>query len=194
MVGDVAAGAVASEEHGGEIRDEIAGIEPVEDVDAVIVRGRESVLGGEAVVDGDDVGRDPAGDPAAEGVKGAGEGGVHDESAAVEVDYDGEGGGPVAGIGGGGEEADLEVVGRIHDVVGGGDAIDGGGIGWSPEVDEGEDAAVERAVAADGGVGGGGDNGRGDPYLKRDGRAPPRSFRHFKDFGQPMFVRENLGI
>lgn len=77
----------------------------------------------ETVVDGDDDGRDLAGELAANGVVGEVIGAEECEAAAVKEDGDGEG----RGAGMGNEDADPEVTGGVDGEIGGGDAVKWGG-------------------------------------------------------------------
>lgn len=105
------------------------------------------VVGGEAVVDGGDDGRDGGGKVAAEVVEVLGVWSVMGESAAVEVYEQGK------GLGGGrgrAEEAEPQVAGGVDCDVGGGDACfvhDFGGRCPCFRVYEAEEESVDRAVA-----------------------------------------------
>lgn len=174
MVGEIGASAVAGEEAFGEIgigREEADGVvlvvEEPEDVESVVVLGREAMLWREAVVDGEDDGGDAAGEAAAYGV--VGERGVAEEGKAYAVEEyeDGKGG----GVGRRGEDANREVAGGIDDDVEGEDAMDGlDGIGGGFEIEEAEEAAVDCAVGASGEVaaeGGDGNEETGFPWQSR---------------------------
>ena len=65
-------------------------VDPEEGVDGVVVGGREGVLGGEAVLDGDDEGGDLGGHANAGGVEEGGGGAEEDETASVVAKDDGE--------------------------------------------------------------------------------------------------------
>lgn len=120
----------------GPIEGVIAG--PQDGVDGIVVGGREAVLGGEAVVDGDDQGREEGGHAEARFVERPRGCAEEDESTAVEVDDERELGG-----GGGGrrergrtENADGGGGGAVEAAVieeGGGAGRDGGERGETSE-------------------------------------------------------------
>jgi hypothetical protein len=153
VVGDISAGAVPGhEDSGGGIRQRAcrAGEGPPEGCLAVVVGSREAVLGREAVVDGGDDGRDGRRQAAAQRVVLRRRRGVEDEAAAVEVHDHRE---LVAAAGDlRDEEAGAQVVG--DGVVRGCHAAEGGRRGGRRgAVEEGEQEAVDGAVAAErGGV------------------------------------------
>ena len=67
VVGDVSTGAIASDVAAGEVGFfRWVFVDEFEDIDAVFVRGGESIFRGEAVVDGDDDGWKLSGEAAAE--------------------------------------------------------------------------------------------------------------------------------
>ena len=122
VVGDVAAGAVPRDEAAGQIGFfRWVFVDELEDIDAVFVRRRESMLRGEAVVDRDDDGGELSGDAAAEVVIGLGAGGKENKAAAVEKDDDRK---FFVVSGGGKEVAKPEVPGGVDGGVGGGNAVD----------------------------------------------------------------------
>ncbi|BAT02881.1 Os07g0643500, partial [Oryza sativa Japonica Group] len=184
VVGDVAAGAVADEEAAGEVDGdgryyvggEADGGEVAEHVHAVVVGGGVAVLGGEAVVDGDDDGAELAAEPAAQGVVLAGGGGEEREAAAVEVDDDGERRGFHGAAARGGEHARPQPAGRVDGDIAGADAV---GVrarrGGALAVCEGEEEAVDGAVAALHDVDGGDEGEELEPHRPRQRRrlGPP---------------------
>lgn len=101
MERDVAAGAAAHEEAPGEVGvggepwicagEGLEGLvpEPEEGVEGVVVGGREAVLRGEAVLDGEGDGGELGGEVGAGEVEEGGGGAEEDEAAAVEVEDDG---------------------------------------------------------------------------------------------------------
>jgi hypothetical protein len=172
VVGDVASGAVAGEEHAGPPVRPAAEArlrrDPLERGPAVVVRARAAVLGRAAVVDGHDDGAaaEPHQPAAQLVVDGRAEGRVH-EAAAVEEDddrervpgrrareevEDGQGGrGRALGVGGGGGgavDAGLEADRLVDDEVEGGDALHGARVGNRPAVEVLVEVAVEGAVGA----------------------------------------------
>lgn len=76
-----------------------------------MVSGRETVLGSEAIFDGEDEGGERGGEAGAGGVEGGGSGTEEDEAAAVEVEDEGERG---RGRGRGAEETDPGSVGGVE--------------------------------------------------------------------------------
>uniref|UniRef100_A0A0E0I4T5 Uncharacterized protein n=1 Tax=Oryza nivara TaxID=4536 RepID=A0A0E0I4T5_ORYNI len=184
VVGDVAAGAVADEEAAGEVDGdgggdfggEADGAEVAEHVHAVVVGGGVAVLGGEAVVDGDDDGAELAAEPAAQGVVLAGGGGEEREAAAVEVDDDGERRGLHGAAARRGEHARPQPAGGVDGDVAGADAV---GVrarrGGALAVGEGEEEAVDGAIAALHEVDGGDESEELEPHRPRQRRrlGPP---------------------
>ncbi|KAL0917661.1 hypothetical protein M5K25_012740 [Dendrobium thyrsiflorum] len=116
-----------------------------------------AVLRREAVVDGDDDGRDLAGEPSAEEVVAAVVSGEVCKAAAVEEDDEWKV--VVADVGGGEEEANPEVSVGVDGEVVGVDAALRDGVGGGSEMEEGEETAVDGAVGASGGIGDGGEEG-----------------------------------
>lgn len=121
-----------------------AGINEMEGVNAVIVRSREAVFRGKAVVDGDDDGWDLSSEATTDDVVGLIVGREESESAAVEEDDDREI--PAAAGIGGEKEADPEVANRIDHEVKGSDAADRGGVRGGAEIDERDESAIYGAV------------------------------------------------
>ena len=97
-------------------------VEVAECGDAIVVGCRETMLGGEAVVDGHDDGPELTTETAAEGVVGAGRRG---EEHAVEVDKDGERGGVIVSVSDhrrrGAEHARPKAAGGVNGDVSGSD-------------------------------------------------------------------------
>lgn len=115
-VGDVAAGAAAHEEAAGEIgvgaEPGVGGggvhglcAEPEEGVIGVMVSGGETLLGGKAIFDGEDKGRERGGEAGAGDVEGGRGGAKEDEATSMEVEDDGEG---VGGWGRGSREEETD--------------------------------------------------------------------------------------